>query len=510
MIPLLLILFPLLCALVIMFLPRTFVAVMKVLTVFSVTVVLFLGVVLYFNCSPEAGGFLPGFLFRFSSTWSPEPAGSFLQFGIDGLSLIFLFLNTFVILSAAVIQIIDLSANRKNNLVFLNLILAFSNGLFLSMDLLVFYIFWELILLAAYFLQLSLRGREGLSTTNHFLFVSLAGGFSLLIGIVCINSIAESLKGLAGTNIAGLYRLNINPQTSFWLFIAFAFPFLLRAAIFPLHCWLSGLKTKKQTLGGFTTTLVFISSGLYAIIRILIPFFPLQSFNRASWILGLAVFSIFYFYLLILQEEKIKNTVGFLLPAQAGFVLLGFFSLKVAGISGAIYYFVLQSLVLTALFFLPDTSEENNSLRSIATSKLYYLLFLIPLLLIVAGLPPGGPFVGLFLIFSSSLFRYPVLTVLSWLALGLIALYITGKFNQKIQNPVGFSKIRRGVITILLTATIILGLRPQIILSRLQPAVRRLLDQSVYFQDPSHGEDNNTNNPLYNKNMEAHKKDGTG
>ena len=128
----------------------------------------------------------------------------------------------------------------------------------------------------------------------------------------------------------------------------------------------------------------------------------------------------------------------------------------------------------------------------------------------VAGLPPGGPFVGLFLLFSSSLFRHPSFTVLSWLSLGLITFYIAGKLKQINYNPVDFSEIRRIVLTVFLTAVIILGLRPQIILSRLQPAIRRLLDQSVYFQESSYDRDNNTNNYLYNKKMEVYKEDGTG
>ncbi|MFP4686501.1 MAG: proton-conducting transporter membrane subunit [bacterium] len=484
MIPLLIILVPLLTALAIIFLPADVLPVARVITFFSSLFVLILTIILFINYRPGYAGVLSGFLFAFDVPYLIEPLGSFLELGVDGLGLFFVILHSFIIFAAALIYIFNQEHEEKIDYIFLNFILSFANGLFLNLDLIVFYIFWELIFISGYYLQVYTRKKKLFSSFNKLLLPALASSFLLLIGIIFIHIITENQAGGAVSTISAFYQLELPPAISFWLFLSFGIPFFLRAGLFPFQFWLMSLRENEFNIRILIIALVLMKSAVYAFVRILIPFFPLQSFNRASPVLILAIIGILYLYLRALKEIRLASIAWFLLLAQPGFVLLGLFCMDVNGISAGLFLWFVQALAMIGLGFIFELDKKPGSAKKMNDylAPRYYKLIVILSVLAAAGLPPAGPFAGYFLIFTSSLNQYPLLTVLAAAALIISAAQLLRFIKQDFSKKLKFEKISLVVLLALLLIIFVLGLRPGIILSRLKPTVQQILNEAVYFK----------------------------
>jgi len=318
------------------------------------------------------------------------------QMGIDGISILLVMLTTLLMVLVVVSSWTAVKENVKNYMLFFLMLEMGMLGVFLSLDLFLFYIFWEFSLVPMYFLIGIWGGPRRMYAAIKFFLYTMAGSILMLLAILWLGIVGHhfSLPGLVGTNI---------PQNiQIWLFLAFALAFAIKVPMWPLHSWLPDAHVEAPTAGSVILAGVLLKMGAYGFLRFNISLFPQATIILAPWMAALAVIGIIYGAIVSYAQKDIKKLVAYSSISHMGFIILGMFALNSHGVQGSILQMVNHGLSTGALFILVGMIYERRHTRDINafggvwTVMPIYGVFSLIVTLSSMGLPGLNGFVGEF------------------------------------------------------------------------------------------------------------------
>ncbi|MCK6612719.1 MAG: NADH-quinone oxidoreductase subunit M [Ignavibacteriaceae bacterium] len=339
--------------------------------------------------------------------------------GIDGLSLILVLLTTFLTPLTLLATWDNIKVKVKEFTFFMLMLEVGMLGVFLSLDLFLFYIFWEAMLIPMYFIIGIWGGEQRIYASVKFFIYTMAGSLLMLVAIIWLAVEGSNVLGTFTTDLIALY--SVGPQVGFdiqkILFLAFALSFAIKVPLFPLHTWLPDAHVQAPTAGSVILAGVLLKMGTYGLIRFCLPLFPQSAVYFAPLFAVLSVIGILYGAFVAMVQKDMKKLVAYSSVAHLGFVVLGIFAFTQEAMQGAIIQMINHGLSTGALFLLVGFIYDRMHTREIADYggiakivPVYSTMLLITSLSSI-GLPGLNGFIGEFLILIGS-FKSPVLN--SW------------------------------------------------------------------------------------------------
>jgi NADH-quinone oxidoreductase subunit M len=429
-----------------------------------------------------------GYQYEVSTTWI-STLGISLHFGVDGISLFL------VVLAAGIFPIAMLGStpthDHKPYHAWLLVLLGGSIGVFCALDLLVFFVFFEIVLVPMYFLiGLWGHGRRVYAATKFFLYTML-GSALMLVGLVALAVLHQRAVGGPLTfDLVTIARDQaISTSAGRWIFVAFAVAFAVKVPLFPLHTWLPDAHTEAPTAGSVILAAVMLKLGTYGFLRFGLDLFPEASVWAAPVLLTVGVIGIVYGAVCATMQKDLKRLVAYSSVAHLGFIVLGIFSLTTQGIDGAVLQMVNHGITTGALFLLVGMVYERRHTREIAAlsglqSSAPVLAGVFTLVMLSSiGLPGLNGFVGEFLALLGAFRGARWWGVVAVVGVILAALYLLWAYQRVFHGPAeGDNATMRDlrlteglVLAPLLFLIVFLGLYPKVMLDRIEPSVRQLV-----------------------------------
>ncbi len=454
---------------------------------FSVALINFIfSLTLYFNFNSQTPD--PQFVER--GAWIGY--GINYHVGIDGISLFLVLLTTFLMPIAILSSWTYIQKRVKEYLIFMLLLETGIIGVFVSLNLFLFYVFWEAMLIPMYFLIGAWGGRRRIYATLKFVLFTMLGSLLMLVAIFVLYSTYYKATGVYSLNIFDYYKIMLNPNFQIWLFLAFALAFAIKVPLFPFHTWLPDAHVEAPTAGSVILAAVLLKMGAYGFLRFAFPLFP-DALERFLPLLAiLSLIGIIYGGLMALIQKDIKSLVAYSSVSHMGLIMLAVFALNLEGTEGAIYQMLNHGLSTGALFLIVGILYERAHTRLIkdfgGVSKqmpVYSAFFLICMLSSV-GLPGLNGFVGevlcLFGIFKAN----KLLAILGVTTVILAAGYLLWMFQRVMQGPItnekilSFKDVNKREIAYLVPIVIMMfwmGIYPKPFLRKMDTSVTHLLNR---------------------------------
>ncbi len=341
--------------------------------------------------------------------WVPALGISYLL-GIDGISFWLVLLTTFLL---PIVVLGSWTSIEKKSRGFHCALFALQTamlGSFLALDLVLFYVFFELSLVPMYFIIGIWGGQRRIYATMKFFLFTMVGSLLMLLGIIYLMFTARDTLGYMTANILELYKLKIpfvagsflNPQSL--LFTVFSLAFAIKVPMFPVHTWLPDAHVEAPTPGSVVLAGVMLKMGTYGLLRFVIPLFP-EAAEHYAWVfLFLGAIGIIYGALVAMVQPDMKKLVAYSSVSHMGYVVLGLFALNLFGVTGAIYQMLNHGVSTGALFLLVGMIYQRTHSREIAqygglakAMPIFTILFFIVTLSSIA-VPMTNGFIGEFLI----------------------------------------------------------------------------------------------------------------
>ncbi len=420
-------------ALLMLLLPKNNAQVVRVTGLVISLVIFVVSLFAWFNFDPAN----TNFQFVEKSEWV-KGLGIFYHVGLDGMSLLLVVLTTFMTPLALLSTWSSIDAKVKEFTFFMLLLEAGMLGVFMAVDLFLFYIFWEAMLIPMYFIIGIWGGKNRIYASVKFFIYTMAGSLVMLVAIIWLANSGTTFT----TDLLELYKqgplLDISKQNL--LFGAFALSFAIKVPIFPLHTWLPDAHVEAPTAGSVILAGVLLKMGTYGLIRFNIPLFPDATKEFAPYITVLAVIGIIYGALVAMVQKDMKKLVAYSSVSHLGFVVLGIFGLTVESMQGAIIQMVNHGLSTGALFLLVGYIYERTHTREIADyggiAKIVplYATVLLIVSLSSIGVPGLNGFVGEFLIlvgsFNSPILNSPWYAIISATGVIFAAVYLLWMYQR--------------------------------------------------------------------------------
>jgi NADH-quinone oxidoreductase subunit M len=430
----------------------------------------------------------PNLQFELNAPWfslANNPIG--FHIGIDGISILMVLLTTFLTPLAILSAWKAIEDRVKGFMTFFLLLEVGMLGVFLSLDMVLFYVFWEFTLIPMYFLIGLWGGERRIYAAVKFFLYTMAGSVLMLAGILWIG------LNFGGFDLTQLAGGAIPPTAQLWLFGAFGLAFAIKVPMWPLHSWLPDAHTEAPTAGSVILAGVLLKMGAYGFLRFNLPLFPNASVTLAPWMAGLAVIGILYGALVAYRQKDVKRLVAYSSISHLGFVVLGIFALNLQGLQGAILQMVNHGLSTGALFLIVGMLYERRHTRFLEDfGGLWKVVPVLGSLALIttlssAGLPGLNGFVGEFTIllgaFSSDVLGSPWFAGVAALGVILAAVYLLFMFQKLFLGPVTHEENQKlkdlSVREILVLAPILvlvfwIGIYPKPFLLLMAPAVEKL------------------------------------
>ncbi len=347
------------------------------------------------------------FQFEENIPWIPQ-FGLNYHIGLDGISILLFMLTTFIMPFTVLSSFRYIQKRKKEYYIWL-LFLEFTMlGAFVALNLFIFYIFWELMLIPMFFLIGIWGGPRRIYATVKFVLFTVVGSLMMLAGIIYLAILAKNAFGQFTFEFSDLFQLSIPVHTQLWLFAAFALAFAIKVPMFPFHTWLPDAHVEAPTAGSVILAGVLLKMGGYGFVRLGIPLFGEAAHIAAPLLQTLAVIGIVYGACLALAQSDLKKLVAYSSISHLGYVMLGLFALTPEAVEGAILQMVNHGISTGALFVLVGIIYERRHTREISEFgglasqlPLFTVVFMIITLSSVA-LPGTNGFVGEFLILLGS------------------------------------------------------------------------------------------------------------
>jgi NADH-quinone oxidoreductase subunit M len=411
----------------------------------------------------------------YQANWIPSFGISF-HLAMDGLGFIMILL-TFLLGVLSVLCSWN-EIRERSGFYFFNLLwtLAGIAGVFVAMDLFLFYFFWEVMIVPMYFLIAIWGDFNRRYAAYKFFIFTQTGGLLMLLAILALYFIhGEQSGGHYTFDYFALLNTTLTGSTGRWIMLGFLIAFVIKLPMVPLHNWLPDAHSEAPTAGSLILAGLLLKTGAYGIIRFVLPLFPQASADIAWWAMLLGVVGIVYGALLAFAQTDLKRLIAYTSVSHMGFVLLGAFAFREIALQGVVMQLLTHGVSTGALFVLAGMLKERlhtrdiNQMGGLWTNMPHMGALAMVFVMASLGLPLLGNFIAEFLILMGAFAVSPVLTVIASAGLVLSALYslrIVQKVfmgqQQVVADPPVDLSVREWIIMACLTAAIIfLGLYPQ-------------------------------------------------
>ena len=420
-----------------------------------------------------------------------EPWGIAWSVGVDGISLPLVVLTALLVpISLAASTAID--RRLKEFVVYTLLLEAGLIGVFLALDLFLFFVFFESILVPMYFIIGIWGGERRIYAAVKFFLYTAFGSALLLAAIIALALIHQSQFGVPSLAFADVANLDIPLNTEMWLFGAFALAFAIKVPLFPLHTWLPDAHVEAPTAGSVLLAGVLLKLGTYGLLRFNLGLFPEATVELVPVLAVLAVIGIIYGAVVAIVQPDLKKLVAYSSVSHLGFIVLGTFALTSGGLQGAVIQNVNHGLTTGALFLLVGMIYDRRHTKKIddfgglAKPMPWLAGFFLFMSFASIGLPGLNGFVGEFLVLIGAFASLPVYTAVAAFGVVLAAIYLLWAYERVFTGEVRREENRSlqdlsarevAVLAPLAVLVVVIGLYPKVLLDRVQPATEAILDR---------------------------------
>ncbi|MGZ8455881.1 MAG: complex I subunit 4 family protein [Gemmatirosa sp.] len=421
--------------------------------------------------------------------WIPE-WGAGVTLGVDGISLVMVLLTTLLMPLAVFASWSNVEHKIRSYYGLLLILVTGTVGVFVSLDLLLFYVFWELVLIPMYFMIGVSGGKDRTRASHKYFIAAFIGSLLMLVAIVAL-WVAGGSRTFNYDALLIATRGALAQSTQTYLFLGFFLAFAVKSAFFPFHTWLPDAQHEAPTSGAVA---LGIKVGMYGVLRFALPFFPAAALHPTlrMAIVGLAVAGIIYGALVAMVQPDFKKLVSYASVSHLGFVVLGIFALTVQSIQGAMMVMIGHGVSLGALFLLVGMLQDRTGtgmiqrFGGISRVAPLFAASLMLAALSTIGLPGTNGFVGEFLVLIGAYGVYPVPAVLATTGVILAAIYLLWAlqrviFNPRAPNDVGvvrdLDRREMFVMAVFAIAIVWLGVAPGGVLRRLEGPAARVVEQ---------------------------------
>jgi NADH-quinone oxidoreductase subunit M len=453
----------------------------------------------------------PDFQFVERHAWLPDFGVSY-HVGIDGISLWLVVLTTFLTPIALLCSWESVERRVRDFSLFMLTLEAAMIGVFVSLDLFLFYVFWDAMLIPMYFL-IGIWGYDRrIYAAIKFILYTMTGSVLMLLAIIWLAYYHQSVTGVPSFDLELLSALDVPRSVEIWLFLAFAVAFAIKVPLFPFHTWLPDAHVQAPTAGSVILAGVLLKMGTYGLLRFAFPLFPEATIAFLPWLATLSVIGIVYGALVAMVQPDMKKLVAYSSVSHLGFVVLGLSALNVNGVQGSVYQMLAHGVSTGGLFLIVGMLSDRRHTRQIsefgglkAVMPQLVAAFLLITLASVA-LPGMNGFVGEFLILigafgSNVLDGARVYTAIAATGVILSAVYMLWMFQRVNYGPLTNDK-NRGlrdlsvrewfVIAPICAMAIFMGVAPGVFLRPMEPAIRKTIAQIVPSTAPANADRENT------------------
>jgi len=418
-----------------------------------------------------------------------ESMGIDYYLGIDGISLFMVLLTTFL-MPICILSTYRAIESKVKEFIVLMLILETSMlGVFCSLDMVLFYIFWEATLIPMYFIIGIWGGPRRIYATIKFVLYTMSGSVLMLIGIISLYFLNRQITGASTFAVTEYFGLKLPYIQQYWIFLAFFLGFAIKVPMFPFHTWLPDAHVEAPTAGSVILAGILLKMGTYGFLRFSIPILPEAAKEFAYILYILAIIGIIYGAMMALAQDDIKKLVAYSSVSHLGFCMIGMFSFNNQGVSGSILQMINHGLSTGALFLIVGIIYERAHTRMIGdfggVSKIMPIFwgFFMIVTLSSIGLPLTNGFVGEFLIILGVFQVSKICAALTATGVILGAIYMLWMFkrvmygvpNEKIQKFKDLNLREIFVLAPIIIMIFWIGLYPETFLSRMQTSVDTLL-----------------------------------
>ncbi len=430
------------------------------------------------------------FQFLEQASWF-EPWGISWRLGVDGISLVLVALTT-VLVPVSLAASVAITDRLKLFVAMCLMLEAGLIGVFLALDMFLFFVFFEVILVPMAFI-IGIWGSERriYAAVKFFIYTAL-GSALMLAGIIALAIIHADQAGRLSFSYFDFLNLDLAVTTQRWLFAAFALAFAIKVPVFPLHTWLPDAHVEAPTAGSVLLAGVLLKMGTYGFLRFNLPLFPQASVDFVPLLAVLAVVGVIYGAVVAIVQPDLKKLVAYSSVSHLGFVVLGIFALTSQGLQGGVIQMVNHGLSTGVLFLLVGMIYERSHTKLIADfgglakiMPIYAGMFLFTAFASI-GLPGLNGFIGEFLVLMGSYATLPAYTVLAATGVILAAIYLLWAYERVFTGPVtndantallDLGPREVGLLAPLVVLIIVLGVYPKVALDVIEPSTEAVLDR---------------------------------
>jgi NADH-quinone oxidoreductase subunit M len=453
------------------------------LVVSLLTFVLSLHLAVYFHRAQS------GFQYEIDKPWISSPNIHY-HIGIDGISLWLVILTTFLTPLCVLISWKSVHDRVKEFFIILLILETALIGVFISLDLFLFYFFWEATLIPmALLIGIFGHERKVYAAVKFFVYTMIASAF-MLAAILWLYAHTGSFDFVTIRDRVLSGAVPGFPAAAQWLFLGFFIAFAVKVPVFPFHTWLPDAHVEAPTAGSVLLAGVLLKMGTYGMLRFNLGLFPEQARSNAWWIVILALIGIIYGALVAMVQPNLKKLVAYSSISHLGFVVLGIFSFTQSGLNGAMFVMLAHGVSTGGLFMLTGILHERRHTYEISEfgglagpTPIYAASFLF-ILLASAGLPLLNGFIGEFLVMNGAFEARAVYGVLAatgviWSACYLLWMYqrvFYGKVTHPVNNSIGdMDGFEMAAVWPCAAATLVMGVAPILWLGAIDPAIHAAL-----------------------------------
>src|SRR3989454_44060 len=434
-----------------------------------------------------------GMQFMLDAAWIPS-WGIRYTVGVDGISL-FMVLLTTLLVPLSVLGSYSYITTRERGFYALVLVLTTGMiGVFVALDLFLFYVMWEVMLIPMYFIIGVWGGERRLYAAIKFFVYTFFGSLLMLVAILALVYLVGQRTGVYSFSYAHLTtHIGGLGARAFWLFGAFFLAFAIKVPMFPFHTWLPDAHVEAPTAGSVLLAGVLLKMGTYGFLRFALPLFPAVAIHPAVQrvIVGLSLIGILYGGLVAMVQPDFKKLIAYSSVAHLGFVMLGIWALTLQSVQGALLVMINHGVSTGALFFLAGMLYERRHSRlieafgGIAKVVPLFAAVLTIVSLSSIGLPATNGFVGEFLVLLGAFRTYPAAAGIAAVGVIVAAMYLLPALQRVIYNPLdkpenaGLTDLSARELAVLLplVACIVwIGVYPAPLLRRMEPSAQRFIE----------------------------------
>ena len=442
---------------------------------------------LWFWFNPQS----PDFQFVERAPWIPSVGAEYFL-GVDGLSTLLILLTTMMGTIAVLSSWAAITERVKEYYIFLLMLQTGMLGAFMSLDFLLFFLFWEVMLVPMYFLIGIWGSANRLYSAIKFFLYTLVGSVVMLLGILALYFYNHTLTGVYTFDITQFHKLAVPFDLQWWVFLAFFLGFAIKVPMFPFHTWLPDAHTDAPTAGSVILAAVLLKMGTYGFLRFSLPILPDASRHFVPMMVVLSIIGIVYGALVALAQKDWKRLVAYSSVSHMAVVMLGMFALNPVGITGSIIQQLNHGISTGGLFLLVGVVYERRHTREISeygglskVMPVYAAIFLVMTMSSI-GLPTLNGFIGEFLILQGVFVVSKVWAAFAASGVVLGAAYMLYLYQRtmfgKIENPKNERLLDMGqrefaTFAPLLILAVWMGIYPAPFLHRLEKSVQHIVER---------------------------------